>query len=59
MFNIETNSVAFIIAYLIVYVGLICATVPTKLGRIVLSVYGVIFISVFKITIDGVPMLWI
>lgn len=59
MFNIETNSVAFVITYLVIYVGLIFATVPTKIGRIVLSVYGVIFIAVFKITIDGVPLVWI
>ena len=59
MFNIETNSVAFVIAYLVIYVGLIFATVPTKTGRIVLSVYGVVFIAVFKITIDGVPLVWI
>lgn len=56
MFTIETNSVAFIVLYVCVYLGLICLTVPTWLGRIVLSVYGLIFIAVFKITIDGVHL---
>lgn len=56
MFNIETNSVAFIVAYLFLYLGLICLTVPSRIGKIVLSVYGLIFIAVFKITIDGVPL---
>lgn len=56
MFNIETNSLTLIIAYLLIYVGLIYVTVPSKIGRIILSVYGVILITVFKITIDGVPI---
>lgn len=56
MFNIETNSVAFIVAYLFLYLGLICLTVPSRIGKIVLSVYGLIFIAVFKITIDVVPL---
>ena len=56
MFNIETNSVAFIVLYLFMYLGLICLTVPSRIGKIILSVYGLIFIAVFKITIDGVPL---
>lgn len=56
MFNIETNSVGFIVLYLFVYLGLIFLTVPSRIGKIVLSVYGLIFIAVFKITIDGVPL---
>jgi len=56
MFNIETNSVGFIVLYLFMYLGLICLTVPSRIGKIVLSVYGLIFIAAFKITIDGVPL---
>lgn len=56
MFNIETNSVGFIVLYLFVYLGLIFLTVPSRIGKIILSVYGLIFIAVFKITIDGVPL---
>lgn len=56
MFTITTNSVAFIVLYLFMYLGLICLTVPSRIGKIILSVYGLIFIAVFKITIDGVPL---
>lgn len=56
MFTITTNSVAFIVLYLFMYSGLICLTVPSRIGKIILSVYGLIFIVVFKITIDGVPL---
>lgn len=56
MFTITTNSVAFIVLYLFMYLGLIFLTVPSRIGKIVLSVYGLIFIAVFKITIDGVPL---
>ena len=56
MFTITTNSVAFIVLYLFMYLGLIYLTVPSRLGKIILSAYGLIFIAVFKITIDGVPL---
>lgn len=55
MFNFET-SITFLIVYLIAYVTMVFATVPTRAGKIVLTVYGLIFMAVFKIAIDGVPL---
>lgn len=53
---IVTNSTAYMIGWIVVLVIMIFATVPTLVGRVVLTCYTLIIVAVFKVIIDGVPI---
>lgn len=57
LFNGIISPTILLIIWIIVYTALIYSTVPSKSGRAILMVYGVLLVGLFKITINGVPLI--